>query len=610
MSPEQTSGEQVDNKTDIWSLAVVLFEMLAGQLPFKGEYGQALTYSILNEDPIALSSVRSGLPLELEQIINKCLEKQSSHRYQGVDELIVDLQRLKRNIVNKVTNTGKAIYPKKSKNPFLYIGIPILVILLAVVGYISFKGSKDSSWKNSIAVLPFEDISPQKDQEHICDGITTDLITKLTNIEPLKVIGWNSVKLFKNTTKDIKEIGSELEVANILTGTLLREEDNIRINASILRTEDRTQIWSERYDEKYSNTINLQDDISQAIAEALMVEFTPEALETIKANRPQNVEAFEFREKARIYNRKFIGTLSEDDFKTSENLFKTAIISDPNYAQAYSGLADLYNSYFSYMDLSETEKKTYIELQEKYINIAMDINPDIAAVQGVFGFILIAKGEIDKAFVCFKNAYNLNPRATEPNVGLANLFWRRGLINLAITYFSKVLELDPLHLYALSFRARCFYLVGEFEKAQVEIEKVIQIEPNHLEILKLKVANLLLLKKYGEAEDILVKISNINQSYYDYLLALKFAVLEEKEKALSIPESKNNKIYSLLDMKENAINLLNEESDNAEKKQKSLYLELKNSPFYDNIRNDVQFQEILDNQKKLYDVLLEKYGDV
>jgi len=628
MSPEQTVGEDVDHRTDIWSLAVVLFEMLSRQLPFKGEYEQVFFYSILNEDPQSLTGLRSGIPLELEQIINKCLEKKASDRYQRMEELIVDLQRLNRDLGSKVT-IAKKIKSSKQTNKMnkisYFIGAILLIVIIVIGGYFIIKNLQKtgdistqiispSEWKNSIAVLPFKDFSQKKDQEHFCYGITDDLIGRLAKIEGLKVTALTSVMRYKDVIKDIKEIGQELGVANVIEGSIQREKDRIRINAQLINVEDGFHLWSEKYDKKLESIFDLQDSISQAIAKALEVRFSERNLITIKAERTQSVEAFEFYMKGRLYNRKFFGNDRLEDFRMAEDMLNEAIKIDPQHAESYALLTDLYNNYYYKFAKTEEDKQKYFELQEKHINKALSLNPNLVMAHTFKGHLYYEKGEIDKAYESYRKGVNIDPNSSQANDGMHWIFNIKGLYNQAIYYLTKSIEIDPFNQYAYFQRAVCYFVIGEYDKTWKDFQKLLEINPDHIYGLRNYIRRSILTKNYETAEKLLVRIQQLDTTNYNYLKGLYDVARGNNVENINSflrGDLFNFKayLYSNLGMKDEAIRLLNEEYYRNIEMERSTYLYLKKGILYDNLQDDARFQELLSKQKKLYEKILEKYGN-
>ena len=232
MSPEQTSGEKVDHRTDIWALGVVHYEMATGQVPFQGHYEQAILYSILHEAPKPITALRTGVPPDLERITNKCLAKRAEERYQTVSDLLADLSALKRS-----TESGAGTRPS--------------------------SGSKDT--RPSIAVLPFENRSRGDEDEYFSDGISEDITSALGKVERLRVAPRSMAFQFKGKRPTPREVGAALNVGHVLEGSVRRSGARVRINVELIAIDEGYQVWSERYDRVMEDIFEIQDEISQAI---------------------------------------------------------------------------------------------------------------------------------------------------------------------------------------------------------------------------------------------------------------------------------------------------------------------------------------------------------
>ena len=256
MSPEQAKGEKVDQRTDIWSWGAMLYEMLTQKLPFKSPKDQATIYSILHEEPKPVSNLREDLPQNLERLIKKALEKEPSRRYQRISKILEDMNALRAKLRDKSLETQKA------------------------------------ESKPSIAVLPFVDMSPQKDQEYFCDGIAEELINALTHIKDLHVVARTSAFSFKGEKLDVREIGRKLNVNTVLEGSLRKAGSRVRITSQLINVEDGYHLWSDKFDRELDDIFAIQDEISEAIVDNLKVTLLRREKEAVRKRYTDDLEAY------------------------------------------------------------------------------------------------------------------------------------------------------------------------------------------------------------------------------------------------------------------------------------------------------------------------------
>jgi serine/threonine-protein kinase len=474
MSPEIIEGRDVDHKTDIWSLGVLFYELVTGELPFKGDYESAIMYAILNESFEPITQVVGEVSEELDRIIGKCLQKNPEDRYQHVDDLIVDLRRVKRDSESKITPSQKDSLNKKltkSKKPLLLSIFLLSTAIIVVVGYflinqIILEDKPESvlqgqdQWENSIAVLPFDDLSPEGDQEWFCDGMTEQIITNLSKIKRLKVIGRTSVMKFKNTEKTLPEIGKELNVSHILEGSIRKYGESIRVTAQLINTEDGSHLWADDFDRELEHVFEVQDDVSQAIASILLATFSPQEQMEIKTNRPINTEAYEYYLKGKSYYNKGI----EQDIKKAIGYFERAIKIDSTYARGYAGIALAYSVLGNYHILepilcwqkmqNATEKALIFDNENALVKVFYEYN-----WQGA---------EKD-----FKHAIELNPNNSDIRRGYSHFLIAMRRFPEALIQIEHGLKLDPYSMVMLHNYVRCMQFSGQTEKSIMIAENAI-----------------------------------------------------------------------------------------------------------------------------------------
>ena len=473
--------------------------------------------------------------------------------------------------------------------------------------------------KNSIVLLLLRDLSPDIDQEASCLGMTERLIMNLLAFDELRVIGLESTLAYRDSNKSIQDIGRELQVANVLEGTLGTDEDNIRVTIKISSVEDGAIYWGKEYQRNSKAVFELQDEISISVAEALGIERVNEKYSWIKPIESASLKAYEFYKYGRFFEIRYYESNDISDLEACEKNYIEAIKNDPNYALAYWRLGNFY--YNLYINKDEEE---YLNLMYEYLMKAKKIDENLAEVDVGLGWYHFDKEDNDLAFQYFKRAYELDPNNAEINFHVGGFLRSIGLYEKAMKYYSQAFELEPTPSEFSDWnivRARCYSFTGQYEIAVDYLEQAIEIKPDldlYLEYAK----QLIMLKRYEDAE---VQISKAEKIIPDdplsrHLHAWIFAAKGEKGSALELIEDSDHTflyrftcIYALLGMKNEA--MTNIEIGIAKgfgiyKDYFYSYPYLRNTPCYDNLRDDPRFQEVLDKEKVKYEKKLRKYRDL
>jgi len=613
MSPEQASGEPYDHRTDIWSFGVVLYEMLSGQLPFGGEYQQLILYSILNQNPQPLKNLPYALPIELERIIHRCLEKEPNERYQRADELLGDLRRLKRETETGIVLPRKKITEKTRKVPSQAIAIPAILLFVAAVlfmGYILFDWFKPPmKWRTSIAVLPIENINPLEDSESFCRSVTLALIDRLASVcTDLRVVPYNSIAKYKGQSTDLRTIGRELEVEFILSSTVQKAEQNVLITTRLNSAKDNRLIKPYRGESEEKDLFTLIGKLSSEIVRDLDLPLSMGGLRLARKEEPSDFQAYEYYQKGmNLVDESDRYSGSEDWFFEALNLFHQALDIDPNYARAYWGIGAAHEAYYVI-----TKKKENLRLMLENMEKAYSLNPELPETNVSLGWAYFYKKDLDNANKCFKKALELGSDRALVNCDVGAYLYSIGLFHSANKYFSKVIQLEPSYLRAYLLSADNHWSIGEFDEGVKDIERALNFEKNDIQIYLIYAGLLIMMKKYAEAEEAIERAERLGadllivKSYRAFLSASK----GEKDKALSLIEDVDGAFdynitcaYSLLGMRDGAIENIKKGIEvGFEKRQFYLYpyLFLKENLCFENLRDDASFQEVLKKQAEIY----------
>lgn len=414
MSPEQVRGDEVDHRADIWSLGVVLYEMVAGQLPFQGDNETAMMYAVLNENPESLVSLQEDIPPGLQEVVGKALVKDVSNRYQSAQEMVEGLRNL------------------------------------------SDVETEQPNWDTSIVVLPFEDMSPDKDNEYFSDGLTEEIITDLSKIQSLRVISRNSAMMMKGTSKSTRAIGRELNVQFVLEGSVRKAGNDLRITAQLIDAVSDAHVWAEKYSGTLDDVFDIQEKVSRKIVDELKLKLTSDEDRRLATRPIQDVQAYD----AWLRARQSALSLGKEGVDRAFELINHALEIIGDNALLHATLAWLYA--LQYPDINPDEE--VLERSAEHAARAHALQPDLAWSQFAMGLSLQRRGDIAGFARYCRRALDLE----RDSHTLAVLGWylaEAGKTEPARRYADEAVALDPLTWISSGARAYVDMMDGRFDAA-------------------------------------------------------------------------------------------------------------------------------------------------
>ncbi len=432
MSPEQAQGLNADHRSDLWSLGILFFELLTGDLPFKSEHEAGLMYLVVNQDPPLPSELDRRLPESIDSIVMKMLEKEREKRFQNVEELVEALSVLKTKIETK----------------------------------------QESSKKLAIAVMPFSTIGGDKENEYFGDGLTDELIVSLSQLKDFDVISRTNSMQYKNTSKDIKTIGKELGIRYLLEGSVRKFQDNLRITVQFIDVDNGRQLWAESFKGKMEDVFDIQEKVSKQVVEALMVKLSPSEKIILTKRSTVNAEAFDCYLRAR----EFLYRRTKSSLQFAIHLFQKAIELDTRYAAAYAGLGESYATLHYDYDTKDTWVEKAIESSLK----ALMYDSTVAEAYAALAMAYFSKKSIQEAETAARKAIELGPNIFTGYWVLARICHVMNRDAEAVGLLKKTVELNPDFHTAYGELRMAYERLGDNENMQAIVKEMLEIFPVYL----------------------------------------------------------------------------------------------------------------------------------
>lgn len=491
MAPEQIQGGEVDSRSDIFSFGIVLYEMLTGRTPFRGEHDAAVMYSIVNSVPDPPSAIRPSISAEIDRIVHRALEKEPEDRYQHVDDMVSELRRIHK----RTSRVSRAAAPpfqaveksqqtvpvapesgsgmggserRRQRLPLWAFASGAIVLAGAfVAGYFFFL--KPAAQFDSLAVLPFVNVGGEANTEYLSDGIAESIINSLSRIPQLRVVPRTTVFRYKGKDVDPQEVGNKLNVKSVLTGRIIRNGDELNVQLDLIDVEKQSQIWGNQYRRNIADVLALQDEIVNEISSRLRLTLATETKQRLAKRATDNVDAYQLYLQGQYCWNKRQAT----EIVKAIDYFNRAIALDPSYALAYVGLANCYAIQEQYASLPGRE--TYPKAEEA-AHKALEIDNSIAEAHTTLAFVREHSWDWKGAEEEYRTAIELNPRFATTYHWYGIFLRALGRDQESVGMIEKAREADPMSLIIATNVAEASYFQGDYTQAINKFNAVLEID--------------------------------------------------------------------------------------------------------------------------------------
>lgn len=616
MSPEQVRGEGADARSDIFSFGTLLYEMFSGRQPFGAESAAGTISAILTSEPPPLARYATSVPTELERIVRKCLEKDRERRYQTMRDLVIDLENVRGEYgaarspdLRGVSATEEGSRQRSiftSRRALVLSGFAVVLLCVALAYAFLFRGVPVTHQPEirSLAVLPIANLSGDPAQDYFADGMTETLIAGLAKVGALRVISRTSVMQYKGAHKPLPEIARELNVDAIVEGSVQRFGERVQITVQLIYAPTDRHLWSETFDRDLSDILTLQNEVARAVTQEIQIKLTPQEQMRLARARPINPAAYDYFLRGRFH----VSRETKAENETAIEMFDRAVAADPNFAAAWTELAQACVSRFFFFtpDEKQWEEKAFVAIEK-----ALSLDPDLAEAHLARGRLLWTPANHfphDKAIQEYRRALALNPNLDEAQDQLAIVYGHVGLFDEALQELEKAVVINPSNALARFRIGQIFLYQGNYEQALTALRSI----PREANPALVGYHTAIALLHLGRSEEAAAMLEELLKDYpedsgglFSSMQALIAALAGDKDKAEGKIRSAIEKgkgfghfhhtayniacAYSLMNKPEQAIKWLQTAADNGF----PCYPLFESDPYLDPLRQDSRFVTLM-----------------